>query len=541
MNNQQNNQSLSNSYGSMIIVLNKPHFYPGEPIQGRILLRLYMDFPLKEMSLQFLGVEKIKDLKAVNQIAFPKKELFNHISKISQSYSDDQNILKAGKHIFPFKINLHFNTPGTYSVFDGRIKGKITHKIICKIENSFNPQLSIVSKEKVNVRELLSVQPQQHFTAEIFKTIYSCFGCVNQRECRIMCSFDRQFYTNGEQGTLSILVHNQSDLDITSFSATLWQVYSKKTQIPENQKLPKAQFDQQNQLILFKQCIREQIYEGVKANSKETQLSNSFQFVNYNSNLPLPPSVKGTFTSNYYYVEIKAHFEGCSVQSLILQVPVNLVLSSQQPSRTFLDIQNQVMTKLKQREQEKEVIMQEFNEMSHYHIIHNEIEVSAAQNIYDIRDSIKGTVIQNQQNQLGQYGNMSVYDVNNSQQRLVESPQKYVIPSRGNDDYLRYTVYKQQQDNQGAQQILFNQQPRQSGQILLNNGQNNNIDFGSRNSYQNTYGNQYGQNLNSNSDIRLNLQNQQTQQDYQQQNYNQQQLKFGQNNYYLNDQTPKFN
>ncbi|KAL4465525.1 hypothetical protein ABPG72_001628 [Tetrahymena utriculariae] len=530
----------------MIIVLNKPHFYPGEQIQGRILLRLYMDFPLKEMSLQFLGTEKIKDLKSSNQVAFPRKELFNHLSKISQSYSDDQNILKAGKHIFPFKINLHFNAPGSYSVFDGRIKGKITHKIICKIENSFNPQLSIVSKEKVNVRELLSMQPQQYFTAEIFKTIYSCFGCINQRDCRIMCSFDRQFYTNGEQGTLSILVHNQSDLDITSFSAALWQVYSKKTQIPENQKLPQAQFDQQNQLILFKQCIREQIYEGVKANSKETQLNNSFQFVNYNSQNPLPPSVKGTFTSNYYYVEIKAHFEGCSVQSLILQVPVNLVLSSQQPSRTFLDIQNQVMTKLKQREQEKEVIMQEFNEMSHYHIIHNEIEVSAVQNIYDIRDSIKGMIIQNQQNQIGQYGNTSVYDVNNSQQRLVESPQKYIIPSRGNDDYLRYTTYKQQQDNQGTQQILFSQQqPRQSGQILLNKGQNN-IDFGSRNSYhQNTYGNQNSLNFNNNnSDIRLNLQNQYMQQDYQQQNNNQkQQFKFGQyqSNYYQNDQTPKFN
>jgi len=93
----------------------------------------------------------------------------------------------VGRYEFPFRVELPLSTNGSCKIIESKFKSKTKYKLTFTLFRTYYSSIeggNIVSKQTLKVREISRKNTAPLiYEAEIFKTVYSCFGCVNQKEC----------------------------------------------------------------------------------------------------------------------------------------------------------------------------------------------------------------------------------------------------------------------------------------------------------------------------------------------------------------------
>jgi hypothetical protein len=215
--------------GGILIELEKPYYYPGEMIQGKIYLNFNQNYNSHGIELG-LEVEEFGSFKVMKQrrenkrsrqytkIRYGKRILFKSTQIIVTFHN---GIVSSGQYVYPFSFILPPNLPGSFEYYDIENTAYIKYILEAKVISS-NTKEHIKNEILVIVR-----QPPQFFQYPTRLTDtknISTWCCLGKGTSTLNISYEKNYYCPDEKvNVICELDNTRCQLDATCIKLGLVQ------------------------------------------------------------------------------------------------------------------------------------------------------------------------------------------------------------------------------------------------------------------------------------------------------------------------------
>jgi hypothetical protein len=205
--------------GGIIMDFDKPFYYTGEEVQGSVYLNLKENFATRglEISYEVIEYTSFWDRSSHDQYRYHKihknhykHHCENHLhrSKYNKIIREGRKILfknssiinstkiSVGQYVFPFKLQIPFNLPGSFEYYDRDNLGYIKHQISARLISLDEPENDIFNSTILMVRQA----PRYfEYPAQLSdtKNIYS-WCCFPRGHTTMTISYAKDFFSPDE-------------------------------------------------------------------------------------------------------------------------------------------------------------------------------------------------------------------------------------------------------------------------------------------------------------------------------------------------------
>jgi hypothetical protein len=215
--------------GGILIELEKPYYYPGEMIVGKLYLNFHQNYNSHGIELG-LEVEEFGSFKVMKQRRENKRSRFYSkvrygkriLFKSSQIIISFQNaMVYSGQYVYPFSFMLPPNLPGSFEYYDVENTAYIKYILEAKV-------ISSNSKEHIKNEILVIVrQPPQFFQYPTRLTDtknISTWCCLGKGTSTLNISYEKNYYCPDEKvNVICELDNTRCQLDATCIKLGLVQ------------------------------------------------------------------------------------------------------------------------------------------------------------------------------------------------------------------------------------------------------------------------------------------------------------------------------
>ena len=299
---------FANDFAQIGITLEKPYYYPGEIINGKVLLIVLQPIPFK--AIQFITLGKESTRFRYYELVGSKKRGFTGQGKrlilSSQvSLAQFQEIVAPGQYSFPFLMQIPIDVPPSYSFLaHGLInKAKVSYKFKA-IANSGDPSIKNIAS--VLPLLILSKGP----TGNIPKAVVNenevlCCCCCDKGPCKLDVTFEKSNYILGEP--MMVLINIDNSRCSVNVKALELKLMRRCTTISDVNPSLHASINDEimhtTKYIQIKKFSKSLSPVGVMLDPKQGMN------VNQLNALKRMPSCRGVLLDAFYILEVRAKFE----------------------------------------------------------------------------------------------------------------------------------------------------------------------------------------------------------------------------------------
>ena len=223
------NNNCKNSEGGYMIHLDKPYYYPGEIVHGKIYSHFIKNFESSSVEFEIKGEEYTcvnhkKTSKKNNNGTYIKKRESSNIlyNETHLLFKPENNIINQGHYVYPFTFKLPLNLLGTFEYYDKDIKAYI--KYILEVRAI---PLNGSSAIKNQVMLIIRQPPYSYgYTSKMSdkKLIKTCC-CLSKGDSNISVSFEKNYYCIEDRvNVVCEFDSSKCSVSLNSISLNLWQM-----------------------------------------------------------------------------------------------------------------------------------------------------------------------------------------------------------------------------------------------------------------------------------------------------------------------------
>lgn len=299
-----------NTYGKIMIRLEKAKYMAGDQVNGMIYLDLYKEFPGSVLNLVMTGRERVRLIEVITRrdnhtntthyetrVHADEKEFFGHNFPI---YSVNAMNFMRGQYSFPFTFMLLDSLPGsfkhTFTTHGERGFGVIEYELFAGFK-SMTTSLAFFDKIEMLVDQKAEVPKgpvESHFFKSLKGFCYADLGSVGMR-----CQFDKDRFIVGDNASMNIEVDaTQCKTDISHIHVQLLQVIDIKTSSGSHREHVTNTITSVN-------------LPGIKAGQKRVGLDSIPVVLNIRPQNDEQATTNGSMVQNNYRLQIDAQMDAC--------------------------------------------------------------------------------------------------------------------------------------------------------------------------------------------------------------------------------------
>ncbi|CAK71498.1 unnamed protein product (macronuclear) [Paramecium tetraurelia] len=288
-------------FGGIMIRTEKQLYFAGDIVQGNIYLHIIKQgFCGKEVKLTILGKEKTnwETGSGTRRRTHEGKNIFHQITVVAHTFEDDN--LMVGSFIFPFKVHLSANLPGTFYYKDD-VLASLTYKVIARVVSTSKSINDIKNKQVLILREPIKEIISSKQKRESSQIVSGC--CIKRGTSSIEVKVEKNIYFPTEFLNFSYDIDNSNcKLDVDKVDSVL-----------VNRLRLRSNSDSEH-ILEFQ--LNYQHHKGPQKGNKIQPIQKQdyqLQLINLkNPPQHLTPSIIGNCVNSIYYLKVQPHYEGCS-------------------------------------------------------------------------------------------------------------------------------------------------------------------------------------------------------------------------------------
>lgn len=215
------------SIGGMVINLEKPYYYPGEIVHGKIYCLFSQTFDCKSLEMEIFAeeyimftenIKKEKSKKKSSKLIEGKNCIFRRVQTI---LVPENNVINQGHYIYPFTFMLPLNLPGSFEYYNHDTTAYIKHIIEVRA-------LPLDSSAQAIMNNILFIvrQPPQFFQypSKMTDSQFIKIFCMNKGKSSLSIGLEKNYYTIDDKVSIICELDNTDcSLDIKNIKLELFQ------------------------------------------------------------------------------------------------------------------------------------------------------------------------------------------------------------------------------------------------------------------------------------------------------------------------------
>jgi sporulation-control protein spo0M len=219
--------NTKHAIGGMVINLEKPYYYPGEIVHGKIYCLFSQPYDCKSVEMEISAEEytmftEMKRREKAKETSINKREGRNCIYKRVQTIMvSEKNIINQGHYVYPFTFMLPLNLPGSFESYSDEHSAYIKHIVEVRAL-PLDPNTQAITNSILFIVR----QPPQFFQYPSKMTDSKCIKicCLNKGTSSVTVSLEKNYYTTDDKvNVICELDNTKCSLDIKSIKLELFQ------------------------------------------------------------------------------------------------------------------------------------------------------------------------------------------------------------------------------------------------------------------------------------------------------------------------------
>lgn len=196
--------------GYLYVRTDRPYYYPGNTVNGKIYLRVERPLKAECLSLHVRGKENTVFWTYNGQTSqrhYTKKIIIDYKQSNAYKFAED---LQPGDYIFQFEFDLPPSIPGSLEFDDKYMGSEQSAKIRYTIKASIttpDPNTTLIYKQWLIVSEQPVTFQENHVEKNLFN-VTTC-GCLGNGALEVTAKFNKNVFFSNETATVDIAVNNK--------------------------------------------------------------------------------------------------------------------------------------------------------------------------------------------------------------------------------------------------------------------------------------------------------------------------------------------